>query len=336
MRKDLDLKKLLSVIFVSLILLGSLFAIIFVTCFKEDNKNLVTDLIVSNQNLTIKVGDKIDLKDFYTIKPLDISANVLCLVENSRFAVIDENNVLTAKNAGNTKIYLKVNSGTDIIERDINLAIEDLTEDNQTENQTDNQTDEGNIQSDAQVNPTSLSFENENMNITLSDENCKNELIVTGDYNTTPVVEYSDETICEYNVNSGAITPKATGQTTVTVKFFNGKEEISKSFSVKVADDESISIELTSPIIQKVDDYYTISISSGSTKGKVVTISCKEDDVKKTGCVFSYEIITNSCGLVCQLDKESIVLKASNSGESDLKISLDGTDIFVILKVRAE
>ena len=55
MRKDLDLKKLLSVIFVSLILLGSLFAIIFVTCFKEDNKNLVTDLIVSNQNLTIKV-----------------------------------------------------------------------------------------------------------------------------------------------------------------------------------------------------------------------------------------------------------------------------------------
>lgn len=332
MRKNLDLKKLLSVIFVPLILLGSLFAIIYVTCFKEDNKNLVTDLIVSNQNLTIKVGDKIDLKDFYTIKPLDISANVLCLVANSRFAVIDENNVLTAKIAGNTKIYLKVNSGTDIIERDINLAIEDLTEDNQK----DGQTDEGNIQDNMLVNPTSLSFENENMNILLSDENCKNELIVTGDYNTTAVVEYSDETICEYNVNSGAITPKAIGQTTVTVKFFNGKEEISKSFCVKVADDESITIELTSPIIQKVDDYYTISFSSSSTKGKVVTITCKEDGVKKTGCVFSYEIITNSCELVCQLDKESIVLKASNSGESDLKICLDGTNIFVILKVRVE
>jgi len=286
-----------------------LFAIIYVKCFLTGTENSVTDLIISNYNLTINVGDSIDLKNYYKIEPLNVSANVWCYIDGPSFATIDSNNVLKAKNAGSTIICLNVKSGEDVIKRNITLQIDELPK-----------------------LPTKLSFNNDIVKLSINDSGVYNKLTITGEYNVSGEVKYSNPNICEYNLSTGEIVPFCEGETTVTVLFKSGVDTISKSFDVEIKSSMKKELGLTSKGITNEDDEYYLEIPK--TKSKQITISYKEDKTDVANFEFEVELLSNTCGLICETNKSSLNVSVKEIGEAEIKISIKDKDVFVILKVK--
>lgn len=300
--------KIITILVSLTVLLVSLFSVIYVTCFLNKNEDVVTDLIISNNNITINVGDRIDLKKYYRIEPLNISANVLCLMGNSSFATINSENILIAKNAGLTKIYLKVKSGEDVIEKNINLKIDELPK-----------------------LPTNLSFKNEIVKLSIGDSGVYNKLTITGEYNVSGEIKYSNPNVCEYNLTTGEIIPLGVGSTTVTVLFKSGTDTISKSFDVEIKSCMKKEIVLSSKGIAKGDSEYGLEMPKN--RSKQIKLSYFEDECA-VDFVYEVELISNTCGLICETNKTSLTVFVKEVGEAEIKISIKDKDVFVILKVK--
>lgn len=289
--KNLGLKKLLIIILISVSFVSAIFTIIFVSCFKN-NKDSVKELKLNSDNLTLEVGDVVDLKNMYSLRPINFSANVLCLVANSKFAVIDENNILTAKSEGFTKIYFKVNSGNNLIEKDISLQINKHVEENKDDSIVDDNKDNDK-----------------------TDENNKDD---SKDINNNDNIINNDDNINNNDDNK------------------DSKDSDDSIDNDKTIDDakSNLKIVLKSKFVEKIDDYYTLNLSSESVKAKTIMLSCIDDKNIEHEVNFVYEILSDDCELYFQFDKNKVIVMGSKVGEAVIKISIENSSEFVLLKVR--
>ncbi len=303
--KNLGLKKLLIIILISVSFVSAIFTIIFVSCFKN-NKDSVKELKLNSDNLTLEVGDVVDLKNMYSLRPINFNANVLCLVANSKFAVIDENNILTAKSEGFTKIYFKVNSGNNLIEKDISLQINKHVEENKDDsivddNKNNDKTDENNKDDETLKNN-----DKDNNNDDSKDVN-NNDNIINNNDNINNNDDNKDSKDSDDNINND-----------------------------KTIDDAKSNLEivLKSKFVEKIDDYYTLNLSSESVKAKTIVLSCIDDKNVEHEVNFSCEILSDDCELYFQFDKNKVIVMGSKVGEAVIKISIENSSEFVLLKVR--
>lgn len=301
-------KKILIIVF-SLMIVGGVFAIIFFVGFKNESVE-ITDLEVKKSSIILSVGDSVDLKDYYTTKPLNLSTNVLCLSGNSVLASINDKNILTTKDVGETTIYLKVGSGSNALEENIVLRIEEV-----------------------KTLPQTLSFNKSALSVMLGDTSCENKLSIFGNFNTTGKVEYSVDGICEYNLETGKITPKSVGTTIVTVRFSNNKTEISQSFSVEVKNEVEKEIILLATGLSKENDEFNLSINCGQFRK--INISYFEAGVEAS-FEFKLTTISNTCGVSLEAERTSFSISAPNAGNAVIKIEIVGKNKFVILNFEVE
>lgn len=304
--------KLIISIFSVVLLIGA-FALVYLFCFKTDNQNgSIKDIVVTKNTIVLSVGDVVDLKNFYNTQPTNVNAKVFCCVGNSKYATINENKILTAKNVGNTTIMLKVDCGNGIIEKSIDLQI-----------------------CEKATLPTNASFENETISMTEGEE-VFNKCTIVGGKNYEKSIEYSVSGVCEYNLLTGKIIANCCGETIITVTFEAGGEKLSKSFSVVV----SKAVELSSTkeivilcedrVLSKVDGSFEIDLQVLAVSK--LTIKCKESD-ELVDCDFSYSLQENSCGLVLQADNSNLMLMAKSSGYGIVKITVFDKSELIKVKV---
>ncbi len=290
---------------VSIILLLLIFAIIYFTVFKTDK----TDLIVLTDNLTVEVGESVDLKDYYSLISNNKDIEVLCLPSNSSLATVNDENVITASKVGNLTIYLKTNGSNKIIEKEINLVIKQ-----------------------ASVIPISFSFEKSVVNIGINTNYIINKIVTVDNYNVNPTIYYSVNNICEYDVDTGKIIPKNIGTCEVKVSFNLKNNIVENSFTVIVKEIyRKIDVNLT-----KVDDYYIFNLTKNEFK--LLSLTLYEDNVIVNSVAYKTEFLSNNCSaFIEQKEMNSILLTADSLGETVLKIYCkDDESIFVLVKIIVE
>ena len=305
--------KLLVSIISSLIFVILAFIPIYFICFK--NKEIVVeDLILTRNNLTLNVGDKVELKNFYNLKPLGAKTNVLCLIENSKFATISGDNVLTAKGVGNTKIYFRVSAGDEFIEKNIDLSVNQKLS-----------------------IPSSISFEFDS--ITLDIFETKTNKLTTSQTNCEASITYSSPNVCKYNHKTGVITPIGVGSTTLTIKFSDKENEISKSFEVCVV--KNITKEIVIENLSKESDFYECSVEVG--RSKTLNLNFYEDGNVVDDYDFDYQLLdenlleVNATNLITTptLGANKLQFKAKATGEIFIKIFVNNSvKTEIILKVK--
>lgn len=302
-------KLISAIIIIALIIVSCCF--IYFSFFKKQNStDTVEDLVITNNSIVLKVGDKVNLKELYNVKPLNISANVFCCVANTKYATINENQILTAKCVGNTTILLKVDSGDDFIEKDISLRI-----------------------CESAMIPSSINFETESVELNLEDKNIVNRVEILGGINYAVEIKYSEKGICSYNYETGLITPLKQGETVVTIIAKTFTEEISKSFKVCVISNLDCCIKITTNGVDldKIDDGYEITLSKFSPVKLFVEYLEEGNDV--IDFTFDYVLENNTCNLYVQKDNGFIMLIGKESGNCNLKIQVKSLEILIKVKV---
>lgn len=306
--------KLVVSVISSLIVVILAFIPLYFVCFK-DKEIKVEDLVLTKNSLQITVGDKVELDNYYNLKPINSHANVICLIENPLYATINENNVLTAKDEGNTKIYFRVKTANDFIEKDIDLSIKEKL-----------------------YLPNSLSFEFDK--ITLDKNETKTNVMTVSKTNCEAVVSYSSKNVCEYNYKTGLITPINEGTTIVTIKFCDNESEISKSFEVCVV--KNITKEIVIENLTMVNGEYECLVTVKRTK--TLNLEYFENGVEVADCEFDYELldenyqVINGASVITTplISANKIQFKAKSEGDVIIRIFVDNlarTEIILRIKV---
>lgn len=276
----------------------------FIFGLTNSNNIKLKDLILHKDRLSLEIGEKINLNELYSIYPNNANANVMCLVVNTSYANISNNKILTAKSCGDTKVLLKVSDGTTFIEKDIDVSI--------TEKAT---------------LPDNFYFEKEVININLDNNSTYNPIICYSEYNTLPVITYSNENICSYNYVNGLITPINEGETIVTATFSNKESTITKSFKVTIIDNKSYLITN----LEKDGEYYILN----TTQSSINNIEVFNSDGSSSNIDVNAIILENGNDTqIIQTEFNNVLLFTSNYGESIIKISLkDDNNVYVLIKI---
>jgi len=270
-------------------------------------KENVEDLILSTNSINLEVEESVNLNDYFSVYPKNAKAIVMCLIDDSYYAVISKDNIVTAKNIGTTQIYLKVSSGSNnIINKTIGLNVKEKS-----------------------VIPTNFSFEKSEVNLGINTQFAINNLISENEYNVTPVITYSTNNVCSYDYQTGKVLPINLGSTIVTVTFKLKNKEISQNFKVNVKETYR-TIELS---YEKENDCYIIDVELNTTKS--LNVFVYEDGVVVNGEI-KIDVIENNAGFnLINNEMGTIIYRCSTSGETKLKISCvedSSVFIFVILK----
>lgn len=280
---------------------------IFISFYFIIFNNNKVDFDLQTNHLTIYVDDTIDLKEYYTVKG---NTNILisCFVSNISFADISEDNILTAKAVGETKILFKFGNKTNFEKNYINLTI--------TEKPTI---------------PTEFHFDKTEVTLSLETEFVVNNLICKENYNVTPTISYSINNICEYNIANGKITPLSIGSTIVTVTFVNGNNIVSNSFSVVVKNNyRSLVVNLTKEV-----EYYNLSIDIEQNKVTTFEVKVYEDNKLLTNVKVKFEFLENVIDAsILQYEANLVMIKVNSKGQGLLKIYCeDDPSIFELVKI---
>ena len=303
--KNTALKITISCLIILLVLAGISYLIIS----QLSNQNIkIKDILLSTNKITLEIGDKVNLNELYSIYPINATCNVMCLVLDSKCANINNDNILTAKTIGTTKVLLKASSDNNFIEKDIEISVTNKEE-----------------------VPTSISFEKELVTLSLKSKNISNKITLDCEYNGTPTISYSNEGICSYNYITGVITPKSCGETYVKVKYNLKESTLEKSFKVVVKDDYvKLIVNAT-----KENDYYVLNL----TKNKVKTIKVQvyENDAVISKTLDGVFVINQNNTKILQHDGSNFVIKVQEQGESILKIFYpEDESIFINIKIIVE
>lgn len=292
----------ISIIIVTIVI--SIFLTMYFTIFVKSDES---DFSLNTHSLVLEIGESKDLKELYTIEN---NSNILisCFVSDLRFAEINEDNIITAKSVGETKILFKRGNNLDFEEDYINLSVVETP-----------------------IIPTSFSFDKSEVTLSLETEYVINNMVCNETYNVTPTITYSVNNICEYNLTTGKIYPIAEGSTIVTVTFTNNGNIISKSFAVNVKNNyRNFSIDLT-----KVGDYYILSMSANKITSFEVFVY---ENNNITNVKINYEFIDNVTNATfIQYEANIVMIKATTSGETILKLSCeDDPSVFALIKLIVE
>lgn len=273
------------------------------------NKNSVKDLIINSNNITLEVGQEINLKNYFSLSPTTSKATVMCLIENSTYAKISDDYMLTAKNIGETKIILKVNTGSNnYIEKNINVIITEKS-----------------------IIPSSISFEKTSVSLGKNTTTCTNKLIASGEYNVAPKISYTNSNVCTYNYKTGLITPINYGSTKITVTFSLNEKIVFNSFDVTICDEyRTISVDLPT-----LYNFYILNVQPNELKS--INIITKENDIETEFAIKQEFISNNNNSQIVSSEFSNILVKATMSGESILKVFCkDDENIFILIKIIVE
>lgn len=287
------------------ILTAGIFIVLYYSIFKNESE--IKSFVVTNDNIILEIGDTKDLKECYTIAPASASIYVMCYINDASFAEISEDNVIIAKSIGETKILLKCSINNKLVQEEINLIIVEKS-----------------------IIPNSFNFENEKITLSPTTTNCYNRIICDEAYNVTPLIEYSNSNICEYNYTTGLITPINLGTTIITVKFSKDNKIISNSFTVKV-EENYITLETN---LTKEGEYYILLLNKNSNG--YFTVKSFESGVENAKIKLKNEFVINQANVsILQFESNIVILKATSIGESILKIYLEEDEsVFVNIKIK--
>jgi len=301
------MKKYLKIILPILILI--IVVVAFFTMYYTifGNKRQIQSLEITTNNISLEVGDTKDLKDCYLVEPEEANFYVMCYISDESCAEINANNILTAKSVGNTTILLKCKVKNKPFEEEIDLTV-----------------------TEKQVIPSSFGFEYTSITTGLNSTNCYNNIVCSESYNVVPSIEYSINNVCEYNYNTGLITPISLGTTTVTVKFEKDGEIVSNSFTVNVENNYRSIV----PSLSKEGDYFILNLSKNSLQS--FTLKTFESGVEDPSIKINFEFNSNEINAsILQYELNCVIIKATEVGETILKVSCkDDESIFVNIKLR--
>lgn len=298
--------KILLPIIISVILIAG-FAIMLTSILKDNIKNATVTCNISE--LKLEVGDVVNLNNYFTITPSEAEVTITCLVTNANFATISGNNILTAKNVGETTIVFKTSLSSDICKENISLTIKEKS-----------------------IIPSNFSFEEENVTLSLDMLNYENKIICEENYNVIPTVSYSVSNICNYNIETGIITPLNEGNTVVTVTFMLNNNIISKSFNVNVVNKYlEISIDLSFE-----ENSYILNMNINSVKS--FNYCALINNVADNSYKFLYTFISNDANIeIIQFESGLCTIYANKTGVSFMKVYLkDFSNIYKIIKIEVE
>lgn len=276
----------LSILICTLVI--AIFVAFYFIVFKTNDK---LDLDLKTNHIILEVGETKDLKECYTVNNKS-NVSILCFVSDLTYAEINEDNILTAKSKGETRILFKCGNSVDFEEKYINLTIVDKP-----------------------IIPTDFNFDKSEVTLSLETEFIVNEINCLENYNVTPIISYSVNNICEYDVVTGKVLPISLGSTTVTVTFATDEHTISKSFVVNVKNNyRNFVINLT-----KENDYYILSLENNKISNFKVEVF--ENNILLTNVKVKFEFLENNTGAsILQYESNIVMIRANSVGQSLLKI----------------
>lgn len=293
------------VVFGLVLVLLSTFVCLYLFAFK-DSTPVIEELIVNKTTLNLEIGDTINIDNCYLTLPSNSEAQVMCLLSNTSLANIS-GHILTAKQVGETKIYLKAEGRDGYIQKEINIKI-----------------------SEKSTLPDDFSFEREEIVMGINTEYVINNIVYDGNHNFDYEISYTNAGIVTYNPLTGQILPTNTGTTFVNVKLYTKSESITHSFKVAVKDIyREIKIDLP-----KEDDYYILNMNA--KQNEILSIIVYEDETVNNSARIVTEIKENGAQTeIVQGEITPIVIYSENSGESIIKISCyDDSSVFILIKVK--
>ncbi|MBE5745678.1 MAG: hypothetical protein E7359_00090 [Clostridiales bacterium] len=290
---------------VSIVVVFTTFIVLYINIFgKKDYK-----FELKTHYLELKIGESKNLKDLYTVTNAK-NVSILCFVNDITFAEITEDSIITGKSVGETKILFKCGNNVNFEKDYINLSVVE-----------------------APVIPTDFSFNKTEITLSLNTEFVINNLICNENYNVTPVITYSVNNICEYNVATNKITPISLGTTIVYVTFSTEESSITRSFTVNVKNNyRNLTINLT-----KENNFYILYMTQNVVANFEILIY--ENSILQTGIKLNYEFLDENSvhASFIQYESNIFMLKATNEGETFLKVYCeDDPSVFELIKLKVD
>lgn len=295
-------------IFIIIILVGSVFAGIFLINFHDEKVIKIDDLKLNNSKINMEVGENLNVTSCYTVLPKECQANVMCLLSNTKIIELSEN-ILTAKGVGETKIYLKASGKNGFIEKDIDVVV----------------TEKSSI-------PTDISFDLQEVVLGINTEYAINKINYSDNHIFNCEVSYSNPSVVDYDINSGKLTPKSIGSTDVLVTFSSREDSVTKSFRVIVKDIyREIKMDL-----EKEGEFYVIKTSLNSVDYLAINVF-EDKNLILNSKVKAYFMDENPVAKIVQIEMSNIIIKSTKTGESVLKVYCENDpSVYIYIKIKVE
>ena len=194
------------------------------------NNNQEITLSIENENIIAHKSQTINLFEVCNIKvlPENVKYSPSFTSENTIVATVGAvSGIVHCKQVGNVKLFVKLNTGKEIISKEINLnVLEEL------------------------IYPTNVAITHDEIQMTINDTNT-NALVITGETNIEPTITYSNNLV-SFDYLTGTITSYGqTGQCDVTIKM--PKNENNEYFTL------TFTVTITNQMHENQNDTITIN-----------------------------------------------------------------------------